>query len=317
MYIGRYELEAPLINGGGLVKSPEDVLLMARTAVGAVLYGSTTLEERAGNGPNGETTSYFDPVSGIMYNALGMPNRGMAYTAEHASEMVAIAHDHGKPFMLNFAPVSDDPQAEVHKMGQMLNRAGVQYLDAIELNASCPNVVTAGGGRHELLSHHPEMLGDVLMALEDVAMEDVEVGMLTVRISPFRKRSDAFRIAEVVTDLELDAVTAFNTFPGGVPARPDGSCILEVPGGIGGMSGPGMHAQAELQTQWLADARDALGGRFDIIGSNGVATGEAMKRRLDIGAAAVSSTTIFWEAKSWGAAADTLLREYVTLFDKI
>lgn len=313
MRISDIELESPLINAGGLVKSIEDAQLMSQTAVGAVLAGSYTLEERFGNGSNGQTVYYHDPKTGITYNSLGMPNKSLPKVAKELPAMIQIAHDNGKAFILNFAPVSDDPIMEVITMVEVLAKAGVEELDAIELNASCPNVVMDNGSRHELLSHHPQLLGEVLLELSDVSVNEVPCDRLMVRISPFLQEGDAQKLATVVAESGADTISAFNTFPGGVPVDARGNHILQVPGGMGGQSGAGMRSRAEEQMQWLVTAREAINADFEIIGSNGISDAESMKRRLDMGAAAVSATTLFWEARSWAQAADELLRSYAEL----
>ncbi len=50
---------------------------MSETPVGAILGGSFALDDRPGMGPNGEVVYYHDPVSGITYNVLGMPGKGI------------------------------------------------------------------------------------------------------------------------------------------------------------------------------------------------------------------------------------------------
>ena len=307
-------MESPLMNAGGVVKSVEDVRMMSQTGVGAVLAGSFTLEPRVGNSPNGEVVYHHDNVNGATYNALGMPNKGLEAAAKDLPEMIHIAHDHGKPFVLNIAPVSTDPIAEITAMGQMLSREGVEGIDAIELNSSCPNVVSSDGGRHAILSHNPDLLGDVLNELRDVSVKEGLSDSLIVRISPFLSRDDALLLARQLHESGVDAVSAFNTFPGGRPVDENKKPILQVPGGVGGQSGALTVRQAELQTQWLVDARNKVGAAFEIIGSNGVTDAPSMKRRLAIGASAVSSTTLFYEAiPKWGKAVDDILTDFSEL----
>jgi len=59
MAIGEIQLESPLMNAGGLLKTVADVEMMARTALGGV-SGSFTLDGRVGNSPGGETVYYHD-----------------------------------------------------------------------------------------------------------------------------------------------------------------------------------------------------------------------------------------------------------------
>lgn len=314
MRIGRYEMESPLMNAGGVVKSVEEVRMMSQTGVGAVLAGSFTLEPRVGNSPNGEVVYHHDHKTGATYNALGMPNKGLKEVAKDLPEMIRIAHDHGKPFVLNLAPVSTDPIAEMTAMGEILSREGVEGIDAIELNGSCPNVVSSDGGRHAILSHNPDLLGGVLHELSDISTNEVPFDSLIVRISPFLSREDALLLARQLYETGVDAVSAFNTFPGGKPMDANYNPILQVPGGVGGQSGALTVQQAELQTEWLVDARNKVGATFEIIGSNGVTDARSMKRRLAIGASAVSSTTLFYEATSgWGSAVNDILTDFSDL----
>ena len=314
MFVGEFNLDSPFMNAGGLVKGLEDARRMAATAVGAVVAGSFTIDEKVGNSPNGEIVYYHDPQTMITYNALGMPNKGLrslAATGE-LQDMIDVTHDAGKPFILNFAPISEDPFAEVTELRAILARAKIENLDGLELNASCPNVVTADGGRHELLSHHTAQLGDVLYELDNISWNEVPFGFLAVRISPFRRKEDALELATVIDEAQTDAVSAFNTFPGGIPVNQAGAQILQVSGGMGGQSGLGMMDKAEEQTRWLDDARTQANGVFEIIGSNGVGNGKAMRRRMkNFGVSAVSATTLFWESNSWGEAANKILEEYV------
>lgn len=134
-----------------------------------------------------------------------------------------------------------------------------------------------------------------------------------VRVSPFRQREDAAALASAIKESSAQVVSAFNTFPGEVPLTDDGKQILQVPGGAGGKSGAAMSSKAEEQTTWLLEARAAVGANFNVIGSNGVHDGETMKRRLDLGASAVSATTLFWEARNWGEAANKVLSDYAEL----
>ncbi len=230
--------------------------------------------------------------------------------------MIDVYHDNGKNFILNFAPVSPDPLEEVNTLAEILSDSGIGNLDALELNASCPNVVMENGKRHDLLSYHPELLGRVLLELSDISANLLSIGTMMVRISPFKDNMNFVLLAEELAEGGVDVVTAFNTFPGGHPKNSLGEDILEAGDGIGGRSGIGMSKIAEVLTDKLIGARNALDGRFEVIGSNGVGDAETMKRRLDLGCVAVSATTIFWESNNWGEAATTLLRDYAELIEE-
>ena len=64
MKIGEIQLESPLMNAGGLVKTVSDVEMMAATGVGAVVAGSFTLDEKA------FSCSFFSNIESWLYFSL-------------------------------------------------------------------------------------------------------------------------------------------------------------------------------------------------------------------------------------------------------
>lgn len=314
MYIGAYELESPFINAGGVASTIEGVRKLAPTGLGAILI-STTLEKSIGNSPNGETVYYHDPETRITYNARGLPNKGVRNLVADAelTEMIDYAHYHHKPLILNFAPVTDDPELEIDEAFSLLVEAGIEELDGFELNASCPNVVLPDGGRHDILSHDPPKLQASLERINEIANNYLYIGSRLVRIAPLLDRTNLVNLGMAFKRTDIDAVSAFGTFPGGRPLDNRGKEILQVPGGTGGMSGPGMQHEAELQTMWLNDVRRDQAGRYDIIGSNGIHDAESVRRRLRLGASVVSGTTLFYESLSWPNMVNGLLNDLVEL----
>lgn len=304
MEIGGVEIESPIINGGGLVKSVEDAKMMFQTGAGAVLLGSITEHPREGNSPNGEIVYYHDPETRITYNALGMPNKGIVETAKQIPEILEIAEFHGRPLIINIAPVTEDPESEVAMIIRNFASSDAFGIHAIELNASCPNVVSDDGGRHELLSYHPDQLRGVLLELDNLRHEERIFHDIWVRISAPRDDDELRALVRVFKDVKVDAVSAFNTFPGGRPVDSSGRPILQVPGGIGGMSGPGMEELALQHTLKLVYERALQEGEFYIVGSNGVHDGPSIRRRLLLGASAVCTTTMIWESQTMGSGID-------------
>ena len=294
MEIGGIEIESPLINGGGVVKTVEDVALMCNTGVGGVEVGSYCLEPRIGNSPNGEVVFHHDLNTGLTTNALGMPGQGTKVLADELPEMLELTRSARKPLIVNIAPVSEEPEREIEDILTILDSNPSNYgISAILLNASCPNVPSGDGGRHDLLSYHPDQLINVLRVLDDFRNRSTLFSDLWVRISPFRKHGDAPMLIKACEEVGVDAISAFNTFPVGE----EGQEVLDVPRGIGGLSGRAMERRALVQTGWLMDAIHSLDARIQVVGSNGIHDGASMKRRLDLGVSAVTATTIFYEAK--------------------
>ncbi len=168
-------------DAGGVVKKPEDLERMVKTGVGWAEGGTYTLEERYGNDRDPQTGEFrinpetgqvvriyhYNSRTGETHNSLGMPNKGADRVLEDIPGMINVADAHGKPFVANVAPVSNDPVAESQELVRRFYEAGV---DAVILNAGCPNVVTEGGGRHEILSRNPEALGKVLVGLGEIGV---------------------------------------------------------------------------------------------------------------------------------------------------
>ena len=307
--IGHLEIESPWGNAGGLVKTPEELELMAQTAVGWVEAGSYTLDTRIGNAPNGETVYHHDSETGETFNSLGMSNKGMAELEKEIPAMVKIAQDLGKSVIFNVAPVSDNPSEESKELVERAYSAGAE---AVLLNAGCPNVVTENGGRHELLSRNPEVLLEVLNTLKPIAEEFKPIFIRTSPVENFVQANDMVRA--IIKSNVVSAVFTPNTWPGHRPVDEDAVPILQVPGNIGGLSGPSIAGPARDQAAWAGYALTEHKSEIDLVSSAGIMNGGELKRRLGIGAVAGCGTTLYWESAendlTWGDATDKLLREY-------
>lgn len=304
--IGHLEVDSPWGNAGGVVKTPEEVELMAHTGVGWIEAGSYTLEAREGNGPNGEVTYHHTAETGETFNSLGMPNKGMDAVGKQIPEMAEIAHSFGKKLVVNVAPVSDQP---VNESRELVFRAYASGADAVLLNAGCPNVVTEDGERHEILSHNAPILGKVVLGLQGITEKYPPV---FIRISPGEDYNRIRASLRVLPKEIVSAVFTPNTWPGHVPKDESGKEILEVSRGEGGKSGPAMAEDALRQTAWAISASKIGGRKIDIVSSAGIMTGQELKRRLDLGAVAGAGTTLYYESaeEGWSEATDRMLRQY-------
>lgn len=301
--IGHLEgLESPFGNAGGVVKTVEDVERMAHTGVGWIEAGSYTLEKRIGNSPNGETVYYHNSETGETFNSLGMPNNGMDIVETEIPEMAKIAHAHKKPLIVNVAPVSSDPVGESYELVSRAYQAGA---DAVLLNAGCPNVVTGDGGRHEILSHQPKVLGSVLLGLEPVRIKFKPV---FVRLSPVPNPDSMDALADALALNPNSAVFTPNTWGGNRPVDRKGNEILEVPGGVGGKSGPAMAEEALLQANITSILLRSL--NIDVVLSSGIMKAETLQRGLDTGISAGAGTTFFYESENgWKEDVDRMLND--------
>lgn len=296
IYIGHLEVESPWGNAGGLVKKPEDVEQMARTGVGWIEAGSYTLEPRAGNGAEGQTIYYHSPKTGETFNALGMPNAGMDRVEEDIPEMRTIARKHRKPLVVNVAPTSSEPAEESFELVARAYNAGA---DAVMLNAACPNLPSADGGRHKILSSDPTALENVLQTLQPVTEEFRKI---FVRVTPQETFGRTLAVVQAIKRAgTVSAISVSNTIPTTHP-------VIDTPGNICGKSGSAVAEEGRRQTQWFDT------GDFDIISSLGIATGEELRRRIKIGngnrVVAGAGTTVFWEDPDWREAVGRILWDY-------
>jgi dihydroorotate dehydrogenase (fumarate) len=307
--IGHLEVDSPFGNAGGVVKHVEDVEKMAHTGVGWIEAGSYTIEPRIGNGPNGEVVYHHNPETGETFNSLGMPNKGMDEVETEIPAMADIAHGFGKPLVVNVAPVSEDPATE---SAELIERAYVAGADAVLLNAGCPNVVTEGGGRHEILSHNVEALEVVLGGLEQVVEKYQPI---FIRMSPTLevkglvdgKASVAARVLRASG--VVNAVFTPNTWPGHKPLDERNQPILEVPGNVGGKSGPATAKLAAKETYWYSYS--LRNSDISVVSSGGITNGEELAKRMGYSEAdAGAGTTFFYESGDWEHDVDKLLWEF-------
>ncbi len=289
--IGYLEVESPYGNAGGVVKSVEDVELMAHSGVGWIEAGSFTLEKRIGNSPNGEVVYCYNAVTGETGNALGMPNKGIDIVEEDIPTMVEIAHAYGKSLLVNVAPVSDDPVAEAK---ELVERAYLAGADMVLLNAGCPNVVIENGERHEILSKNPAALSAVLNGLKPIVQKHDR--KIAVRTSPVESYGQARKTMWAIQMCGVVAVVFTpNTWSGYKPTDEAGNYILEVPGNSGGKSGPATADDALEQTLWAVDALKGSG--IDVVSSGGIMNGRELQQRMAAGAAGGAGTTLFRHAQ--------------------
>jgi dihydroorotate dehydrogenase len=309
--IGHLTVDSPFGNAGGVVKRVEDVEKMAHTGVGWIEAGSYTLEPRDGNGANGEVVYHHNEQTGETFNSLGMPNKGIDAVALEIPDMAQVARRFNKPLIINVAPVTENPVDESIELVRRSYEAGA---DAVLLNAGCPNVVTEDGGRHEILSHNVGALELVLQGLSAQFVTD-KIRPIFIRTSPTIAvkgvgRQRGADIMNVIRESDIvGAVFTPNTWPGHVPLDEDEKPILEVPGGVGGKSGPATAQDASQET--LLATYCMRRSEIDVVSSGGITTGKELAHRKFYGDAAVgAATTFFYESGDWEHDVDKLLWEF-------
>lgn len=291
--LGPITLEHPIMNAAGTCKLVEDVEKLAPSAVAAILVGSITVEDRAGNSGN---TYQFDPRRGLYsLNSLGLPNPGKKYYHKCLPEMVAMAHKAGKPLILSGAGFTPAEYAEL----ALLARDG--GADLFEANLGCPNVWD-GGKQKRIASFSPYLVAEILRTVSDAVGNDIP---LAVKVSPF---SDPYLLAEiagVVLTSPILCVTAVNTFPNAFGFSERGERLITPAEGLAGLGGPALKPIGLGQVkQW----RSLLPPHMHLIGAGGISNGKDVWEYLRVGATAVQVATMYLERGE--AVFSTLLQEF-------
>lgn len=311
---------AGAINGAGEENLRRDFESFIRAPGAIALVGSVTVNPKLGN-----EDEYGGPVylhfkeTGFTYNSMGLPNLGLDKILKILPEFRSLAEDNQKELAVSLAPVTKDPAKEWIVMADKVLSSGVKI---IEFNAGCPNVYDEKGNPKAVLSHDPDMMGEVLERVKDVVGDDYVVG---VKISPAPVDSfgEDYQVtegqsklilaqADILNDLSFRNfyVAYFNTFGGRIPTDDKGAeTPLSVPGGAGGVSGTAVANVARRQT---LEFLKYISPQTDVVSAGGIANGLELAQRLlmDDRIKLGSAVTPLWEAKSLGDGAVMLAEQY-------
>ena len=269
--IAGIRLSNPLMNAAYLhSKTASDVKRLAKSACGAVVVGSITVEARKPNKDGG----YWRHKDGLYsLNSFGMPNAGYTYFEEQLPALVRTAHENNKPLIANIAGFLPEEFARLIKLAEQ------SKADMAELNLGCPNA-WEGGNQKRIISYHPSLVGEVLAAVKSLKTS-VKV---CVKISPLPP--DLLRdIANEVSKSNcVDAVTATNSYPNAYFTSGTGkpTDILT------GMTGRSLKP---ISLGVVKQLRGLLPESVDIIGCGGISSVNDVRDYIEAGASAVQLAT--------------------------
>lgn len=257
--IAGLRIRNPCMNAAGVLgMSPPLLKRVYDSGAGAVITKSLGPEPRKGH-PN----PTFVPLEFGALNAMGLPNPG----AEYFVDEIRILKEMGIPVIASFFGGSVQEFAEV---AYTLSKAGA---DALELNASCPNVAEELG----MLAADARNIEKVTAAVRDET--DLP---LFVKLSP--NVTNIKTIAKAAEWGGADAITAVNTLMGMAIdigfKRPILSNIT------GGLSGPAVKPVA-LRCVW--EVRQAVD--IPVIGCGGITNWKDAVEYLLAGASALEIGT--------------------------
>jgi dihydroorotate dehydrogenase len=249
-------LANPIGLAAGFDKTGRHVDALGRLGFGYVVCGTFTRHPRRGN-PRPRIVRY--PERASMVNAMGLPNPG----AEAASRALGRTTPRGP----RVASIADQDLHDVLETHAVLE----PFVDAIELNASCPNV--AWGRDRDNEAHLANLLRELAVR---------RARPLFVKLPPFRtavEREVVLALAAIAREQGTDALTISNT----LPVRDAGVSM-----GRGGLSG---RALLGVTLSCLYAVRGAMGPGTPVNASGGISTPADALAAIEAGATTVQIYT--------------------------
>lgn len=309
-----WDLESPLVNAAGSINgtNPESILeeveTLADTGIGAITVGSFTVPSQEGHAAKyGEPVYYHDASNGKTYNSMGLPNIGLEAAVALAPEILARAN--GKPVILSGSPtMSPEHGGSVEQAKRLAYELLDTGVNLVEINVSCPNIVTEGGGRKPIMGYDLETMEELVEALDEEVGEEQRLG---IKLPPYltdEELATAKRLGRLLNAISVaQFLVTSNTIPNQEPINEAGEHVLTVPSGKGGMSGS---ATKEVGRDQLRLWKGLMGDSVDIVSTLGVTTGQELATRLELGAMAAGGVTFLWESANWKEAVTKVLFDF-------
>ena len=275
--LGGLSLRNPVMTASGTFGYAEEFShLVGLHRLGAVVVKGISLMPRPGNPP----PRVVETACGML-NAIGLENVGLeGFLAEKMEFLRGI----NSRVIVN---ILGDSVREYGLLAEKLT--GIEGIDALEVNISCPNVKKGGVA----FGTDPAMAAEVTRAVK----EGTDLPVI-VKLSP--NVTDITVMARAVEEAGADAVSLINTLIG--MAIDPASRRPRLANIIGGLSGPAIKPVA-LRMVW----QTARAVSIPVIGIGGIATPEDALEFLIAGATAIQvGTANFYQPGSAEAIIDGL-----------
>lgn len=296
-----FDVEVPFGPAAGAVNGPNEELLIKQllqvihSPAGFALAGSFTTERSEGNAHYGRTY-YHDPLTGRTVNSMGLPNVGSAAAEQIIGNLAPIAADYGKPLGASVSPAKgEDPQKVLPDLVYRMFAAGAHFVEA---NYSCPNKVTDDGGREPMLGYDPDAVGEVREAILSAIGHQQHFGEKWP--PPIAGKLDIARklAGTLYSHRGVYFISGPNTVKDQKLYDEQGKPALDVPGHVGGMSGP---ATAPLAREMARQLDQYLPLGVKILSASGVMTGQEVYERTTLGGVSLAAgVTVYFENEARG-----------------
>ncbi len=267
--LGKLQLRNPVMTASGTFGyGREFSQLVNLHRLGAVVVKGISLEPRPGNPP----PRVVETACGML-NAIGLENVGVQGFLDRKMNFLRG---------MNSRVVVNILGDSVEEYGLLAERlTGVEGIDALEVNISCPNVKKGGVAFGTV----PEMAAEVTRAVKE--RTDLPV---IVKLSP--NVTDIALMARAVEDGGADGVSLINTLIG--MAIDPGTRRPKLANVIGGLSGPAIKPVA-LRMVWQV----ARAVSIPVIGIGGISTADDAIEFLLAGATAIQvGTANFYQPRA-------------------
>lgn len=260
--IGAMQLANPVMTASGTFGyAAEFAGLVPLSRLGAVVVKGISLAPRAGNPP----PRIVETACGML-NAIGLENVGLE---RFLVEKMPYLRSCGCRVVVNILGDSIEEYAILAK-----ELSGVDGVDGIEVNISCPNVKKGGVAFGTV----PEMAAAVTRAVKEAAHEKT----IIIKLSP--NVTDIVAMAKAVEQSGADAISLINTLIGmAIDIKSRRPKLANI---IGGLSGPAIKPIA-LRMVWQV----AAAVNIPVIGIGGISTAEDAIEFMLAGASAVQVGT--------------------------
>lgn len=277
----------PLINASGCMCATKQMLDELYTGVsGGIITKSATLQPRAGN----PEPRYWESHDGAYtINSMGLPNCGLKYYLDYYRSQETISIH--KTRFISIAGMSLDENKGLIDMIFDEQEKYYKYIDAIEINLSCPNIIG-----HQQLAYDFKELAIYLRILipyiqlckPSSGAENIKFGL---KLPPYFEFCQFDVIIEILAPFAdtINFIHCINSVPNGLVIDPETETpVIKPKSGFGGIGGAIIKPIALANVRAFYTRFLDKGLNIDIIGSGGVSTGMDVFEFILAGAEMVS-----------------------------